>query len=210
MADSAAIDRAKLIVMLGDVIDRGPDSAGVLDHLCKPPPAGFHRVCLRGNHEDTFLALLREPTWSGAWLDMGGRETMRSYGFEPDGPGRNSRHERDRMMAEFVDSVPPRHRRFLENLPLTVETPRYFFVHAGVRPGVALDRQATLDLLSIRKGFVDHAGPPLAKTIVHGHTPALEPFVSSWRIGVDTGAYLGGPLSAVRLTRQGVAVIATD
>lgn len=208
VVDATSIEGPKLLILLGDLVDRGPDSAGVLDHLCAPPPAGFHRTCLRGNHEEALLAMLANPTWSSAWLDMGGRETLRSYGFLPEGNGRLTWRERQALMEEFAQAIPLEHRALLEEAPLAVETPRYFFTHAGIRPGVDLASQAADDLMSIRKGFVDYTGPPAAKLIVHGHTPTVEPVISPFRVGLDTGAYLGGPLTAARLMPEGVTIIA--
>lgn len=198
LADARGVGGLKLIVLLGDYVDRGPDSAGVLTHLLAPPPEGFRRICLRGNHDDMLLRLLDgsvDPEW---WLGFGGDETLRSYGLDPESLGGN-RRALSESVRRLKAAMPASHSRFLANLPVALSTPRYFFCHAGARPGVPLAAQSDEDLMWVRRAFLDHKGAPFEQTLVHGHTPARAPFASRYRIGLDTNAARGGKLSAARL-----------
>ena len=180
------------IVTLGDYVDRGPDSAGVLDRLAAPPPEGVERLCLRGNHEAMFEAFLARPDPRDPWLEMGGRETLASYGLYTDRVA--ARH-----FAQAVRAlIPEDHAAFLAGLGMAAGNATHFLCHAGVDPARPLDAQAARDLMWIRAPFLDH-GAPLARIVVHGHSPVAAPDLRGWRINVDTGAYSGGPLSAVRL-----------
>lgn len=205
--DARALNGPKLIVMLGDYVDRGPDSARVIDHLLGAPPKGFHRVCLRGNHESQLLKFLRKPSGIKDWLDFGGAQTMRSYGFDIDYLVQGAGLKRKDVVENFVAAFPASHFRFLEIRPISLTTPRFFFAHAGAKPGVSLEEQSEHDLLWIRKRFIDHRGKPFDRTIVHGHTTEDRPHVSRYRIGVDTGACRGGPLTAVRLFGTSIRTI---
>jgi Calcineurin-like phosphoesterase len=195
-ADRSMIDGRALVVYLGDLVDRGPDSAGVLEHLLTPANPGFGRVALCGNHEQMFLDFLSSPSIKSAWLQSGGIETLRSYGIEINGTTK-SRH----LRLQLETLIPDEHRVFLEELPLSLELPSYFLTHAGIDPSRTLSDQRDSDLLSIRRGFVDYSGP-LEKCVVHGHTPVTDVQISSHRISVDTGAYGTGKLCAVRLSKE--------
>lgn len=200
--DAIAIPGEKWIVMLGDYVDRGPDSAQVIDHLLDPPPAGFVRHCIAGNHEAEMVAFMRSPRADSPWLEFGGRETLHSYGISDEriAGGR-------RMLQQLVAShVPDEHLEFVANLPVMIETPDFVFVHAGIRPGIATANQALQDLLWYRDDFAaTYDG--LGKTVVHGHTMREAVLVSPHRIGVDTGAFLTGRLSAVKLTADGSVTV---
>lgn len=188
-----ARDRAgeKLIVMLGDYVDRGDRSAQVLDHLLADPPKSFNRICLAGNHEQMMLDFLEAPARSHAWLDNGGRLTLSSYGLEPGHLGAG------RQLRVMLDAhIPENHRSFISGLPACLTLPGAVFVHAGLRPNLALEDQRDEDLLWIRREA--DTGEMRAFTIVHGHTPAPEPQITSNRIGLDTGAYGSGVLTAAR------------
>lgn len=184
------------LVFLGDYVDRGPDSRGVLDLLCRPPPPGFERVCLMGNHEEFLIGFLREPGDAVAWLVNGGRQTLVSYGIPENAIDSLRREDLSRALAALM---PPVHRRFLEGLELLHLSGTYLFVHAGIDPDVPLHRQGRETLLWIRQPFLDSTAPMGGRVVVHGHTVSDAPQVRSNRIGIDTGAYASGRLTAVAL-----------
>jgi len=193
--DGRSLSGEKWLVYLGDYIDRGPDSAGVIDRLISPAPDGIRRICLAGNHEVMALNFLKDPRPGSDWLDFGGQECLQSYGLSAATlTGRSSRSR----MAMIESHIPREHISFLEQLPLTLSVPGYVFVHAGLRPGIPLLQQHEDDLLWIRDDFFD-APPHNGLTIVHGHTPAIEPVIAPGRICVDTGAFATGKLTAIRL-----------
>lgn len=205
-ADAASIEGEKWLVYLGDYLDRGPDSAAVLDHLMTRPPADFRRLCLAGNHEAMALAYLHSPSHTSDWLGFGGLETLYSYGISPAELQKTSARGLEALIRSHV---PEEHRRFLEQLLLTVSVPGYIFVHAGLRPGVTIEQQSEQDLLWIRDEFF-RAPPWPDLRVVHGHTPGAEVFMSPGRICIDTGAFATGILSAVRLQPSSdVTVLAT-
>lgn len=182
----------RVLIYLGDYVDRGPASCEVLDRLVAGPPEGFEQVCLMGNHEEMMLGFLTgDPGLGGLWLDYGGDETCRSYGLDP--------NERPAVLAEALRArLPESHRALLWRLALSHREEGYFFAHAGIRPGVPLARQQRADLIWIRGPFhrseADHGG-----VVVHGHSPVTEPENLHNRINVDTGAVYGNTLTAVVL-----------
>ena len=184
-----------LLIHMGDLIDRGPDSAGVLARLSAGPPVpGVPMVNLMGNHEWMFLSALalQDQREADNWLDNGGAETLASWGIRPTVP-----------LAQWPALVPREHVLFLRGLAAWYQRDGYVFAHAGVRPGVPLTRQIWSDLLWIRGPFLDRRGPLLPDApdlvIVHGHTPEPEPTLRANRIGIDTGAGRGGPLTCAVL-----------
>lgn len=187
-----------LLIFLGDYVDRGPESAGVVERILrlKKKPA-FEVRTLKGNHEEALLQFVGDPTFGQTWAEHGGLATISSYGVQPP-LSRLDPEVWERARDAFDAALPAHHRAFYESLELTVEVGDYLFVHAGVRPGVALQDQAERDLLWIRSEFLQHQGP-FGKVVVHGHTPMEEPQVLPHRIGLDTGAYATGVLTAVRL-----------
>ena len=190
------VDGETWIVLLGDIVDRGPSSAQIIDHLMAPSANRTRRFCVRGNHEALMLDFLRRPRAKAEWLALGGRETLLSYGV----PERALRESfDDRAARNIVESyIPEEHRDFLDALPLLIETPGAIFVHAGLRAGVPLARQVEGDLIWMRDNFAaDYA--EFGKVVVHGHTPRDEPLLTPHRIAIDTGAYLTVRLTAVRL-----------
>jgi serine/threonine protein phosphatase 1 len=205
--DSAHWPGFKLIVMMGDYVDRGPESAGVLAHLSKGPPVGFRRVCLCGNHDDLFLRIFREPSSLHAWLDVGGSKTLQSYGIDFPQLQRELRVGAASATDFIRSAVPPEHLFGLSRLPASLTTPTWFFAHAGARPGVALARQTEKDLMWIRQEFLEAPLGTFDRIVVHGHTPNPNPYIDAARIGVDTGAFGGGGLTAARLTREGVSFL---
>lgn len=193
-ADMASHGRPSVLIYLGDVIDRGPDSAAVLDHLIgRCGPAG-RRSCLLGNHEAMMLDWLDDRA-DDAWLDHGGLETLASYGIEPAMLARAKGRARASLVASHI---PDAHLAFLRSLPLTIEAAGHLFVHAGVHPDRDFEAQTESDLLWIREPFLSRPHR-LPVPVVHGHTPTDAPVVLEHRIGVDLGAYATGRLCAVRL-----------
>jgi serine/threonine protein phosphatase 1 len=199
--DSAeqASGRLPRLVLLGDYIDRGPDSAKVLQALIWLQRRGdFALTLLKGNHEQGMLAFLEEPDRGEPWLGYGGAETLSAYGVEPPAPGAGPAalaRTRDALM----DQMPASHLHLLQELELMAVVGDYAFVHAGVRPDRPLEAQTENELLWIREGFVDAPGP-FERVIVHGHTWLNEqPQVLEHRIGLDTGAYATGVLTVARL-----------
>jgi len=194
-ADSAGIPGQKYIVTLGDYVDRGPDSAAVLDYLLGPLPPDFQRICLAGNHDVLMLEHLSDPGRDNGWLEFGGQETLASYGVSVEAYMRAG--EKDRR-AQLGAVIPTEHIEFLRNLPVLLRIRDTLFVHAGVCGGVPCLEQDESDLLWRRQwdGAIEGNDWSL---LVHGHTPATEPLVESGRIGIDTGAFATGVLTAVRL-----------
>jgi serine/threonine protein phosphatase 1 len=197
LADGDAVEGEKWIVTLGDHIDRGPQSSGVVDHLAAALPAGWRRFALCGNHEMEMQRFLARPSSASGWLDFGGTETLISYGMpSPQVLDRSLRRDRWRQLIDYW--IPPEHVAWLEALPTLIETPSYIFVHAGLQPDRLIDDQHDLDLVGYRDDYArDFA--EFGKTVVHGHQVRRTPLLSPSRIGVDTGAYATGILTAVRL-----------
>ena len=184
-----------ITVFLGDYVDRGADSRGVIDRLAEgrfPTPI----VALRGNHEDMMMRFMADDDAAGAFLDYGGLMTLRSYGVEAS--EQTLRNDATRLRRELIARTPAAHRRFLEDTAVRAEYGDYFFCHAGVRPGTPLESQSPDDLMYIRWEFLDHA-ESFGKVVVHGHTPRKEPERLHNRINVDTAAYRSGVLTAVAL-----------
>jgi len=194
--DSESAAGERVIVYLGDYIDRGADSKGVIDRLLAGPGSGFTTRHLRGNHDQSLLDFLDEPGHYRMWKDYGARETLLSYGVLP------PRGEGDAVLAKARDdlasALPESHLEFIQGLELSVTIGDYFFVHAGVRPGLPLSKQSPQDLMWIREEFLT-SSTDFGKVVVHGHSPSPMPVKRSNRIGVDTGAYATGRLSCVVL-----------
>jgi serine/threonine protein phosphatase 1 len=183
-----------VLVHLGDYIDRGPDSAGVVARLMAPllmPPevVAPEVVCLMGNHEDMLLGALEGRRGSAEiWLANGGVESLQSWGVGWRTPAKR-----------WAGLLPAAQVEFLRGLPVLHRLGGYVFVHAGLRPGVAMEAQTRQDMLWIREPFLS-SDADLGAVVVHGHTPEESlPVVRVNRIGMDTGAVLGGMLSCVVL-----------
>jgi serine/threonine protein phosphatase 1 len=184
-----------LQVFLGDYIDRGPDSRQVLDLLIARQ-RGTDAVFLKGNHEDFAIRFLKDPTILTQWKNIGGLNTVASYGVATTNY-REARSQRAMAVALRL-SMPADHLDFLRGLNLSFTCGDFFFAHAGVRPGVALEKQNPHDLLWIRDDFLLHE-EDFGKVVVHGHTPSHEPVVRHNRINIDTGAYATGRLTCLVL-----------
>jgi serine/threonine protein phosphatase 1 len=177
-----------VVVHVGDYVDRGPDSAGVVRHLLGGFPDA-EVVNLMGNHEQMMLDALdgTDPGAFDHWMRNGGRASLRSWDVPNGAAGHAPR-----------DLIPVEHLRFLRGLALHHREGGYLFVHAGIRPGVPIERQSPVDLMWIREPFLSWTGD-LGAVVVHGHSPMEGPVVKSNRIGIDTGAVLGGPLTCAVL-----------
>lgn len=192
-------DRDAPVVHLGDYNDRGPDTSGVIQTLIDGIAAGQPWKAIKGNHDRLFTGFLDDHTWEDPylagrlpWFDprLGGAETLESYGVETPAKRRMSD-----VHHEALQAVPDKHRVFLQGLPLYVDTPELLFVHAGIRPGVALADQDEEDLIWIRDGFLEDTADH-GKIVVHGHTALDDPMHFGNRIDLDTGAGYFRPLTA--------------
>ena len=184
------------LVFLGDLVDRGPDSAGVIDLLANNPPRFARNIFLKGNHEEFFLDVL-DGDDSGVqhWLTYGGTECSESYGLTG---GWMLNATPVGIMERLRAEVPQSHQKFLREMADSFRFGDYLFVHAGIRPGVELDKQASRDLRWIREGFLDDRSDH-GVIVVHGHTIVERPEEHPNRIAVDTGAYKSGTLTAIGL-----------
>lgn len=199
MADAAASDAdRKVVIFLGDYVDRGPDSRGVIQYLAAlPKDAGIEWRFLKGNHEEAMLDFLEDPTTGPTWCEYGGDTTIASYGLRL--PQMKHKPEPWKHLAADLDhKLTPGELEFLQGLELSLSIGDYFFAHAGARPGIPLEQQSTRDLMWIRNSFLD-SEVEFEKVVVHGHTPAREVHMCKRRIGVDTKAYESGVLTALEL-----------
>lgn len=198
IADAVAEPAERTVVIfLGDYIDRGPDSRGVIRYLAGlPKDAGIEWRFLKGNHEEAMLNFLDDPSTGPTWCEYGGDAALASYGLRLP----QMKHKAEawaHLSADLDHKTTAAERTFLKELELSVSVGDYFFCHAGARPGVPLAQQAQEDLLWIRRSFLDHAAP-FEKIVVHGHTPSAEVVEDHRRIGLDTKAYETGRLTAMR------------
>jgi serine/threonine protein phosphatase 1 len=182
------------IVFLGDLIDRGPDSAGVLERLRTYRPHDAKTIFLMGNHEEIFLRIVKgEMALLADWLKFGGAECLQSYGIDPVEIRKLSRGEAHKLI---VDRIPENHIAFISSFVDSASFGSYLFVHAGIRPGVPLATQSPQDLRWIRQPFL-HDESDHGRIVVHGHTISEEVEQLPNRIGIDTGAYRTGILTAL-------------
>lgn len=195
-----------ILVYLGDYVDRGPHSAGVVDQLIADPPPGWERVLLCGNHEEMLLSFVADPAAGTVWRQLGGHETLLSYRV-PVGEAMQSGGFTG-LARVFQTMLPMSHLRFFNALSSCVTIGDYFFCHAGVRPGVPLDQQSTRDLLWIRSEFLDSTADH-GRVVVHGHSPVETVEIHANRINVDTGAYATNRLSCVVLEGTGREILST-
>lgn len=194
-------EKTNRLIFLGDYIDRGVDSCGVIDHLLRPLAPNLKPIFLRGNHEDLLLRFLNDDMEiAPLWLHFGGSATIASYGVNPYPLGTSAEHPQklQKLREALLKALPSAHRAFIENTLLAVTYGDYYFVHAGVRPGVLLRKQRPEDQMWIRDAFLSHT-EAMEKIIVHGHTIRAEVDVQPNRIGIDTGAYASGQLTCLVL-----------
>lgn len=196
-ADDAARGPAQTtLIFLGDIVDRGPASAAVVERLRGLRDTRPDVRFLLGNHEEIFLgALDGEPKALRLFCRIGGRETVLSYGMEA---AEYERLDYEELVHRLETLVPAEHKAFVAGFEDMIVIGDYVFVHAGVRPDTPLDRQRTSDLRWIRDPFLEHRSK-LEKTVVHGHTMTDEIERRGHRIGIDTGAYASGRLTALGL-----------
>ncbi|MBO3762233.1 metallophosphoesterase family protein [Ciceribacter sp. L1K22] len=198
--DAAFRSGIKLLVYLGDYVDRGPSSAQVISHLLKPPPRDFRRICIAGNHEEMFLEFIAGGCRNDAWLEMGGLQTLTSYGVQMTGQTKKD------LAADIQERVPATHLDFLAGLPSLVRMDGYCFVHAGIDPATGLEEQKDRVLMWSRPGEFTWPDDDIGFTVIHGHTPVTHVEVAPNRINVDTGAFMTDVLSAVRITSDGTTI----
>lgn len=199
---------ANCLVFLGDYIDRGPESRGVIDKLIALPRffPGWELHLLRGNHDNAALEFIENPRLYTAWRSHGAAQTLISYGVVP--PRFEKQMEFENARNDFVRALPLAHLKFLNQLKYFHVEDDYLFVHAGIRPGIALADQLPEDLLWIREDFLLHSRR-FEKMIVHGHTAGPSPIVLSNRICVDTGAHATGHLTALILDSESRSFLST-
>lgn len=195
-SDACGYHGDKQLLYLGDYIDRGEESSRVVDILLKHPLPGFEAIHLLGNHEQALLDFLLDPHAMASWLGFGGVATLQSYGIET--ALVSSWRNLDAIRAELEEKLPNSHREFYENCILCHAEGSYYFVHAGIRPGVPLEKQQFEDQLWIREAFTASMANHGA-IVVHGHTISAEPELLPNRIGIDTGAFATGVLTALVL-----------
>lgn len=207
-ADDRARQAAQThLVMLGDLIDRGPDSRAIVEMFLRTPPAFADTHLLMGNHEEMLLKLLDEPTAEALahFLRYGGYETLQSYGASE-----QALEMADLRPPEVLTRlVPEEHRAFIRSFGDSWRMGDYLFVHAGIRPDIAIDQQAPGDMRWIRRPFLESESDH-GVTVVHGHTISVAPERRANRIGIDTGAYATGVLTALGLEDDDQWIIATD
>ncbi|UYN93240.1 MAG: serine/threonine protein phosphatase [Enhydrobacter sp.] len=201
-------DRERVLVFLGDYIDRGPASRGVVERLLADPLPGFATIRLLGNHEEAMLDFLDGRSDGLDWLSYGGLETLLSYEV-PLRALPNTLAAVTELRRALAAAVPRTHEAFLRGCMLRHDEGDYLFVHAGVRPGVPLDRQSPTDLLWIRDDFLRVRVPLPDRVVVHGHTIVDLPQDRSHRINLDTGAFVSGRLTALALRGTGRRFICT-
>jgi diadenosine tetraphosphatase ApaH/serine/threonine PP2A family protein phosphatase len=191
--DAQHYDGANVAVTLGDYVDRGPDSRGVINRLLNNPFPGEY-VALKGNHEALFEKFLKEPDIGSYWRQLGGLETLHSFGVpvKPLMTGKKFEDAAEQLRSALsTDEL-----KFLKSLKTSFAIDRFFMCHAGVRPGVPLDHQREEDLLWIRDDFL-RSDADFGKIIVHGHTPIESPEFRPNRINIDTGAFATGRLTCL-------------
>lgn len=188
------------VIFLGDLMDRGPRSKDVIETLMNYKPDYAEPVFLMGNHEEMFLKILAGDSKSlPSWFEFGGRATSRSYGVDNLGAVHT---QPESLIHQIQSKVPRSHVEFINTFKDSFLFGHYLCVHAGIRPNVAIEEQKSRDLRWIRKAFLSHKGQH-PYIIVHGHSIVEEAVALPNRIAVDTGAYDGGPLTAVRLHEAG-------
>ena len=207
---SLAGGRIPMLIFCGDYIDRGPESAAVLEALIWLQQRSDLNVrLLKGNHEQAFLKFLDDPDRGRDWLEFGGQATLAAYGVDapaPEEEGASFARARDALLAK----LPASHLRLLENMELMIVIGGYAFVHAGIKPGKPLSSQQEHDLLWIGDEFTEARGP-FEKVIVHGHSwRGDKAEVLGHRVGLDTGAYATGVLTAVRLDGDDITVLSAQ
>ena len=182
-----------LTVTLGDYVDRGPDSRGVIERLIQNP-FSMPYVAIKGNHEELILRFMADPAVGPLWRDLGGLETLHSYGIAVGSLMMGKGFEE--AAQALREAVPESHVKFLSSLKSFLIVGNYFLCHAGVKPSIPLEQQRPEDLLWIRESFLG-SRKDFGKIVVHGHTPCEQPEVLPNRINIDTGAYATSRLTCL-------------
>lgn len=201
------LTRAK-VIYLGDYIDRGPNSAGVIRHLFEQTAPEFERIFLRGNHESEMLRFIENPSEDYNWItrNVGGVSTLKSFKIDFHDIIQNNHswpeiETRDQLVTALGESTLAK----LKNLPYSLKIDDYLFVHAGINPYRSLDKQDEMDLIWIRDVFLS-CNHSYGFMVIHGHTPTssegFKPHVRTNRINIDTGAFAGGSLTAIYLNKD--------
>jgi len=192
VADSAACaGGSPVLVYLGDYIDRGTASDRIIETLTAPPPAGFLAHYLMGNHEEMMLQFIDGDNNNTVWLRNGGIQTLEAYGCR-------NLDDNETLRKDLLAGLPSHHLEFLRSLKSKHQEGDYLFVHAGLKPGVAIADQSDTDMKWIRTAFLE-SKEDFGKIVVHGHSISPEPQVRANRIGIDTGAYRTGVLTCLVL-----------
>lgn len=202
------------IVFLGDYIDRGLQSRQIIDYFLSDRLSAFETVYLMGNHEEALLNFVQDPNFGEKWAMYGGAETLFSYGLQPPPRGlgaSNPAAARDAWVTlwnQFRTTLPAEHLSFYQTLKVSHTIGDYVFVHAGLRPGVPIAQQSSEDMLWIREEFLAANGD-FEKLVVHGHTPTDFVHRDNRRIGLDTGAYMTGRLTAAKFLDKDIEYLST-
>jgi serine/threonine protein phosphatase 1 len=200
--DEDKVDCARPVeIYLGDYIDRGPDSAGVVSKLIERS-RGARTIFLRGNHEQMLLELLEGNDCLGLWKAIGAATTLTSYDIEPGilEAGVSS------IRRALSERLPAEHRQFFTATRSYCHTGPYLMVHAGLRPGIKLEDQTVSDLLCIRDEFLTFEGD-FGFVVVHGHTPVMAPDFRRNRINIDTGAFATKRLTCLKIDQTGPRIL---
>jgi serine/threonine protein phosphatase 1 len=204
--DAMTFDEKPRLVLLGDYIDRGPTSSGVLESIVELKKHDWcDLVVLLGNHEYFLVKFILDCKNGARWLDYGGVATLVSYGLTPP-KNRHDQSQWDQLLKDMMSAIPRAHLRMLYDAKISFSAGDYLFVHAGVTPGVPVGQQGPDSMLWIRDEFLS-AEQACEYVVVHGHSIKEEPENLAWRIGVDTGAYAHGVLTAVRLVENDRQII---
>lgn len=192
------------VVFLGDLIDRGPQSKGVIEFLMQFPYKFAEPLFIMGNHEEMMVrGMTNEADLLPAWLKYGGYECAQSYGVNKSELQDKDCHLIQRILRR---AIPRKHVDFLSEFLDYVQFGDFLFTHAGIKPGIPLGEQSPRELRWIREPFLNHNGD-LGVTVVHGHTVSAEVVVKHNRIGLDTGAYQTGRLSALCIDEDEISFL---
>lgn len=207
LKDAEGFDGRKIFLTIGDLIDRGPDSRSVIETLANKPLPGFENIHIQGNHDWYLLNFMENPTEQTNWFTFGGVATLESYGVELEKNEDEHRPLED-VALDLHRALPESHHAFFSGQKLTHQEGDYLFVHAGVQPGIPLVGQEPMDLMKIREPFLS-TDWPFEKVVVFGHTIFDEVDHKPGKIGIDTGAFKTGKLSALVLEGEEKRVLNT-